>query len=103
MSVLIKELGRAAGKLSKLIADTKDPAEKQILLDKYITISEQMEKTAHQQFEENDEFFLKVIKQIKKTKKEIQKYNAHQIELFDLFKSLSQLIESVFRVCLGWK
>ena len=103
MPELIKELGKVAGELSQLISKSSDPEEKQTLLGKYETISQQLEKAAHQQFEENDEFFVAVIKQIKKTEKDIQKYNARQAGLFDLFKSLSQLIENVFRLCLGWK
>jgi ABC-type transporter Mla subunit MlaD len=103
MPELIKELGKVAGELSQLILNTTDPEERTILMEKYLTISQQMENAAHQQFQQNDAFFVTVIQQIKKTEKEIQQYNARQTELFDLFKSLSQLVESVFRLCLGWK
>jgi hypothetical protein len=103
MTELIKELGKVAGELSQLISKTKDPEEKQTLMEKYVIISQQLENTAHQQFEQNDSFFEAVIEQMKKARKEIKEYSARQIELFDLFKSLSLLIENVFRLCLGWK
>ena len=61
MPELIKELGKVAGELSQLISKSKDPEEKKTLMEKYVTLSQQLENAAHQQFEQNDSFFVAVI------------------------------------------
>jgi hypothetical protein len=103
MSDLFKEMCTLSGKLNDFIDETKDKEERQKLLALFFKVNEQCEKIAHQEFDENDDFYLDTIDNIIDTERLIKEFKANQIKLINVFVYLIDIIANVEKIILGWK
>jgi CRISPR/Cas system-associated endonuclease Cas3-HD len=92
-----------AGKLSNFIGETKDVEERKKLWKKYHELNKQIEKIAHEEFEENDFFYRNTIENITDTERVIKKFKENQINLVNLMVHLIDIIANVEKILLGWK
>ncbi len=99
---VLKELCRMSGQLSEIIIKTTDKDELNQLIEKYIKISELIGKTGKIQFNENDKYYRNTIKKFKDTEKEFKQFAANQIEIMDLFKSITDIIANVEKLFNIW-
>jgi hypothetical protein len=103
MSDLFKEMCTLSGKLNDLIDDTKDKDERQNLLALFFKVNELCEKIAHQEFDENDDFYRDTIENIMDTERLIKEFKQNQVKLINVFVHLIDIIANVEKIILGWK
>jgi hypothetical protein len=103
MTDLFKEMCSLSGKLNDLIDKTKDKDERQNLLALFFKVNEQFEKIAHQEFDENDDFYRDTVENIMDTERMIKDFKENQIKLINIFVHLIDIIANVEKIILGWK
>ncbi len=103
MSDLFKEMCALSGKLSDLIDSTKGKDDRQNLLVLYFKVNEKCEKIAHQEFDENDDFYRDTVENIMDTERLIKDFNENKLNLINVLLHLIDIIGNVEKIILKSK
>ena len=99
---VLKELCKMSGQISGIIIKTTDKEERKKLIEQYIKISELIGKTGNIQFNENDKYYRDTIKKFKDTEKQFKAFAAHQIDIMDMLKAITDIIANVEQMISVW-
>jgi hypothetical protein len=103
MSELFKEMCSLSGKLNDLIDIIKDKDERLELLRIFFKVTDNCEKIAHEEFDENDDFYRDTVDNILETELLIKDFKENKLKLNDVLVYLIDIIADVDKIILGWK
>jgi hypothetical protein len=103
MSDLFKEMCALSGKLNDLIDSTKGKDDRQNLLVLYFKVNEKCEKIAHQEFDENDDFYRDTVENIMDTERLIKDFKENKLNLINVLFHLIDIIGNVEKIILKSK